>query len=554
MRNRRIELLIFVSFAFIGFLLLNFYSPRTMDDFHYAFMFTEFGRSTIKISSIFEIPASQFHHYFSHNGRSLVHSLAQFFSFQKSDVLFNILNSMAVVALITLMTLYAKMKTAYNNLNKLWVASFLLFWFLVPSPSMTLMWKTGSLNYLWTATLITAFLCIHHKLSAGHFSKTYLLPILFFIGVVCGWGHEGLSIGISLGLLLHHISHRKSISPSIVFLVIGFWIGTSMVVFSPGILSRADGSLLSPSLFTVVSKRAMALYRMFFEAQTKASLILVLGMLALFLKNRKSLKEFRSKNSLLFMSFVSFFVFQVLTAFPGQGRGAMGMELVAMLLILIYLINIRGTMSLRVKKIAIPVLFLLFGIDYASALSSCAKNSNSAKTLLSDYLKAENGVVRSSFSQTVLNDRFIFYLYSFDPNYPQNVAFARFYDTKKPLVVLDKTLYDQIHFGGDLFTNENLVHQESDFYTTPELDCYVARQDFDADYHKKRSAFVKYDVEPFSSDFLNQYTASLKAGVRNHYSGLEKVTILNINKGRYLLVPKKELPSAVTIAEIKLIE
>ena len=135
MRNRRIELLIFVSFAFIGFLLLNFYSPRTMDDFHYAFMFTEFGRSTIKISSIFEIPASQFHHYFSHNGRSLVHSLAQFFSFQKSDVLFNILNSMAVVALITLMTLYAKMKTAYNNLNKLWVASFLLFWFLVPSPS-----------------------------------------------------------------------------------------------------------------------------------------------------------------------------------------------------------------------------------------------------------------------------------------------------------------------------------------------------------------------------------------------------------------------------------
>ena len=397
MKKETTTLIIYVFLALTAFFLLNHHTPRTMDDFNYAFKFTEDGRSNDKITSILEIPKSQYYHYLNYNGRAIVHTIAQLFSIQKTNTLFNILNSLMAVALITLIFVYSKMKTAYTNSTKLWLLVFALFWFLVPSPSMTLMWKTGSLNYLWTSVSIMLFLCGHHKVSNGDYSSKRAYPILFLFGVICGWGHEGLSIGLSLGLLAHHIYYRKKFNSSLAVLVLGFWLGSLLVVFSPGILSRADSTILNPSVFTLVTKRLMAVYRMFFEAQTKATLLATLGIVALLFKNRQLLKEFIIKNNLIFLSFVSFLIFQILTAFPGQGRGAIGMELMAIIMIIIFIINTMQKTTKRAYKLIVSLSLFLFTIDYSSALNSCIKNNNSVKHLVLDFNNSTDGIVKSTF-------------------------------------------------------------------------------------------------------------------------------------------------------------
>jgi len=553
MRKEKILFIFSVSFVFLAFFLLNSYTPRTMDDFNYAFEYTDSGRSSEKISSILDILTSQFHHYFIYNGRTIVHSFVQFFSSQKNDILFNILNSMAVIILITLISVYLKMKTRYNKGTKLWLFSFLLFWFLVPSPSTTLMWKTGSINYLWTSVLIMSFLCLHHKVSTSDFSERRWIPFLIITGILCGWGHEGLSIGFALGLIFYHIYNYKKINISIIYLVIGFLIGTSIAILSPGILARSDGLMLNSSIFTFVLKRLMAFFRMFFEAQTKATLIIIIVMFVQVFKNSFVLKEFISKNTLIFFCFISSLIFQLLTAYPGQGRGAMGMELTAMLLLLLYIINIKSNISLKTQKAIISLLIFLFVIDYSSALNSCMKNSTSVKILVSNYINSKDGVVRSPFPERFLNDRFIYYRYSSDPSYPQNRAFSDFYEREKPLIVLNSGLYDELYSGGDLFKKYNLIDAKSGFYTSPELDCYVAKQNFKNNY-QKRNVKINCDFDSSFQVIKSNHIASLMDGVSSHYSKKTEAKPLNTEKGSYLLILKYDLPKRMFVREIIFID
>ena len=553
MRKEKILFIFSVSFVFLAFFLLNTYTPRTMDDFHYAFKYTDSGRSSERISSILDILTSQFHHYFISNGRTLVHSFVQFFSFQKNDILFNILNSMAIIILITLISVYLKMKTGYNKFAKLWLFSFLFFWFLVPSPSLTLMWKAGSVNYLWTSVLIMGFLCLHHNVSTSGFAERWWAPFLIITGILCGWGHEGLSVGVALGLILYHIYNYKKISISIIYLVIGFLIGTSIVILSPGILRRADGLMLTTDIFSFVVKRLMAFYRMFFEAQTKATMIIVIVMIVQFFRNRFILKEFISKNSLIFFCFISFLIFQLLTAFPGHARGAMGLELTAILLLLSYLINIRSEISIKAQKIIMPLLIFILLIDYSSALSSCIKNSASVKMLVSNYIDSNNGIVRSPFPKKFLNDRFLWYRYSSDSSYPQNVAFSNFYEREKPLIVLNAGLYDQLYSGGDLFKKYNLIDLKSGFYTSPELDCYVAKQSF-KDNSQKKNVKINCGFDSFFQVIKNKHIVSLMDRVSRHYSKKTEAKPLNTEKGSYLLIFKYDLPKRISAREIIFID
>lgn len=548
--KKQIKLIACAFVVFLAFFLLNHHTPRTMDDFNYAFKFTEEGWSNEKITSSTEIPKSQYYHYLKYNGRTLVHFLAQFFSIQKTNTHFNIFNSLAVVLLVTLLSVYAKVKTGNNKKPTILLLSFILFWFLIPSPSTTLMWKTGSLNYLWTSVLILSFLCVHHKASNGGYSSKKLAPLLFLFGIICGWGHEGISIGISIGLLAHHVYKRKNINLPLMFLVLGFWVGSALVIFSPGILARADNSIISSELFSFITKRVMAIYRMFFEGQTKATLITTLGILFFVFKNRTQLKEFIKKNSLIFFSFVSFLIFQILTAFPGQGRGAMGMELMAILILLIFIIDSK--FSGRRPKIILIILFSLFVVDYSTALMSCINNNRSAQTLLRDYKNSTDGIVKSTFPNDFLNDRFIFYLYSSKFNYPQNVAISKFYDSEKPLIVLGEAFFNEIKTGQGLFQKANMLDEAPKFFTTPELDCYVSKLNNDSSYHHSVLVELIYGPKPFLPDALNSYLLPIMQKVSQHYSGTTQATTLVGKKHTYLIVPKSVIPKTIALKKIKL--
>ena len=61
----------------IMFYLMNLYTPLFADDYDYSFSFA----SKERITSLMQIPESQFAHYFVVNGRFTTRTIAQFFLF-----------------------------------------------------------------------------------------------------------------------------------------------------------------------------------------------------------------------------------------------------------------------------------------------------------------------------------------------------------------------------------------------------------------------------------------------------------------------------------------
>ena len=75
------------------FYFMNVYTPMSGDDFLYMYSFYD----GMRIESIRDILVSQYAHYFSMNGRVIVHFLAQFFHLLGKPI-FNGINVIAFLA------------------------------------------------------------------------------------------------------------------------------------------------------------------------------------------------------------------------------------------------------------------------------------------------------------------------------------------------------------------------------------------------------------------------------------------------------------------------
>ncbi|MDK8541705.1 MAG: DUF6056 family protein, partial [Enterococcus faecalis] len=81
--------------------LLNQKTGYTSDDYSYHFFYESYLPSKYpkEINNFWDIIHSQYNHYHSWNGRYVAHTIVQFFM-QYDKLLFNILNSLAFVALL----------------------------------------------------------------------------------------------------------------------------------------------------------------------------------------------------------------------------------------------------------------------------------------------------------------------------------------------------------------------------------------------------------------------------------------------------------------------
>ena len=153
LKNTRNKLLIAITLLIIGiaFWVLNCLTPEYNDDYSYKFIWDNERGKTIE--SIGDIFISQYHHYFSMNGRSIVHFIVQLFTGIWGKGIFNIINTLVFLCFVCIIT------RLYTNI----IPSNLLFGFctiflLYPIFSETVLWMTGSINYMWTSTVICLFL------------------------------------------------------------------------------------------------------------------------------------------------------------------------------------------------------------------------------------------------------------------------------------------------------------------------------------------------------------------------------------------------------------
>lgn len=236
--------ILLVLFCFSAILLLNVLTPLISDDFAYLFIY---GENT-RVGSVIDIIHSQVNHYYLWGGRSIVHFIAQVLLLLPSYVA-DILNSLIYVAYTFL--IYYHIKGRGTNGISLFIFVSLAIWFMQPVFGDTILWITGSANYLWGTVLILLFL-LPFRLYSGKgqsLSKQILYSLLLFIsGVIAGWTNENTAGAMLLIILLFFLYYRSlgwKIPLWAIFGLIGGIVGYTIMILAPGNFARAGGSTLS---------------------------------------------------------------------------------------------------------------------------------------------------------------------------------------------------------------------------------------------------------------------------------------------------------------------
>jgi hypothetical protein len=249
-RNDIIYVVLLVVVAVLMF-VLNTNTPFLHDDFAYHFYYdkhSEMVRPTsIPIISFWEIIPSMWHHYCCVNGRFTSHIILQVFcSLIGKGWLFNLCNTLMFVWLLHLLVRLSSRSLSVPTLSAV-ICAMCLF---LPYPGQTVLWMTGSINYLWTATLSLAILYyIEHNEEPA--TSMWKCALAIFIGIFVGWMQESITIGVSGALFFWFMKNRSKFRGTNFALTLGFWMGTALILFSPGTFNRIGHGEIATQMDTI---------------------------------------------------------------------------------------------------------------------------------------------------------------------------------------------------------------------------------------------------------------------------------------------------------------
>lgn len=319
------------------FYLMNMYTPICGDDYLYSFYLTPVAAKSFfegasigfeqKISSFTDVIFSQYNHYFYVNGRTIPHILEQSFAGLWGENCFNLINVFAFL-LLNMLVIWISGK---RNLTKFgyWVAAVFFIWFLLPCPVDLFLLMSGALNYTWSAVLCLAFLLVYTKVRQMEKVNWGVAFLLFLLGVISGWTHESLVIGISGALFIIYCvqyNKRKPKSPEIA-LVAGFWLGTLLLCLSPAARGRA--SFDHPSIWETF---------LLIIGELRAFYVLLFLLVYTFFRekrnnNNHTLRKFFYDNQLYFYIILIELVFSLVIGFRNV-RQLFGIELFSVVILI----------------------------------------------------------------------------------------------------------------------------------------------------------------------------------------------------------------------------
>ncbi|MBR5102377.1 MAG: hypothetical protein IK092_04575 [Muribaculaceae bacterium] len=187
------------------------------------------------IESLGDLFASQAFHYIDNNGR-FANFLAQLFCGITGKVVFNVLNALVMMLFIHLCSkLIAGRRSA---LAAAMTAFFVLFIF--PFPGDTILWLTGSVNYLWAITLSLAFIYFIIN-NASKPQPAWRHVVVFFFALIAGDMNESVTLGVALGLALYFAFNRSKLHGIAITATVGYFIGLLIIMCSPGAWQRLSG-------------------------------------------------------------------------------------------------------------------------------------------------------------------------------------------------------------------------------------------------------------------------------------------------------------------------
>lgn len=360
----------------ITFWVLNYLTSEYNDDYSYKFV----CGNEKPIESIGDIIVSQYNHYFSMNGRSIIHFIVQFFTGICGKGIFNIVNTIVFLCFICVLTcIYSKI--THSNLLFIFSIIFLLY----PIIRETILWMTGSINYMWTSTFVCIFLYMIEKHKEEKLCTKYIL--WGFPCFLIGWTHEGLTFPLAVSLFIYTMINYRTIYKQAIFpLIIGFIIGSLICSFAPGMANRASKSNYT-EVFTLISR---IIPTIIYCVKLKALNVLLLMIIVLSIKQKSVvwIKDFYIKN-IIVGNALFFSIGLIFFSGAFYMRVSTGIELFSIILILGLIKYYKICIA---KKIKIA-LCIIIGLLYSAVVYYSIVNYREYKYILSQIKQKQDTII-----------------------------------------------------------------------------------------------------------------------------------------------------------------
>lgn len=297
---RIISILAVILCVFVSMLVLNLNTDFTADDYtyHYIYESPMPSENSKLLTGIGDIPISMANHYNIWGGRVVAHTIVQFFMLFDKPV-FDVFNSLIYVLCGIL--IYFHMEKDFRKHRASWLLMiYTAMWFLIPEYGASVLWVSGSCNYLWMLTLILLYLlpfryCLHKKLSPlwGMLAAVGMIPFGFISG--CTNENAGGAAAMIAGLLvLLDIIRNKRIRIWSVTGIVSAGAGLLFLVAAPGNYARGGDINLSAEVLT---GRFDRMWKYTQESMIIPVLILAAALVVFAFTNKLSVKEFFSEIS-----------------------------------------------------------------------------------------------------------------------------------------------------------------------------------------------------------------------------------------------------------------
>lgn len=222
-----------IAAATAVFALMSSLTTLKDDDIIYTFIDNSGGMPMTSLTDVLRSHAS---HFITTNGR-FANFLAQLFCGLLGKAAFDVCNA-AVFAL----TLHLTATFATGGGSRPAVIVALTFAFVMlsfPNPGETMMWLTGSVNYLWAVVATLALWWwlrsnLHSRIGAARCTA------LFIASAVAGNMNEATSFGFFTGMALWVALDRSRLTRASVVAMCGYLAGIAVIVASPGAWERLD--------------------------------------------------------------------------------------------------------------------------------------------------------------------------------------------------------------------------------------------------------------------------------------------------------------------------
>ena len=322
----------------------------------------------------------------------------------------------------------------------------LLFWFLCPVPKNTLFWIAGSTTYLWANTLSFLFLLAFQKYKDENFGTKEKLG-LFILSFLAASEYI-TAASISGALVVYYVFNFKKLKGNVIPFVVGFIVGSMVLLFAPGSLRRLGFDSKCASPFDI----ATLVQHPFWEMMKYKSLWVFLVVFVFgWIKEREVVKKWTKDNAVLLLS-LGWSIVAFSVVFRPVNRALFFPEVLPLVLFLKFLydnpcviknrfvgMSFRFNLSI-VRKVVLMVLFAVFVVDAVFAALETNKQRKNNDVSLRQIVDA-GGVVALD---KMLSSHRMAYAPVFYPNTFDELAKKLDLDTVcvYPYYCLDK-YYDQ---------------------------------------------------------------------------------------------------------------